>query len=416
MGIALGPSGDIYVADQLVGVRRIAPDGVVSTMLADPGIGGVAISPDGRGILVADVTGGMSLILDGHRNDMPSSEPLFGSRDYLHLSNFADVGHPFAATMIDPYRAIYSDAKNGAIRYVDFLTYTSEVLVGDRQMDTTSDEAGVRDGPLAQARVSNPLGVALSGGTLYVADSSNRRIRSIASLDFRQATIASVNAFPPEIRDDGSKNVVVVGGSFVWAGCVWDDSWEGLLEKKLRSSGKRVTYYPVQMNGAKQDAALDYITNILPDLPHVDRVMFFVNDGIIGTGTPDWQPDYVAKLRAAREALAKRNIRFSVAISPGPYDVDWQELPMPRYLYTPADQAASFYSTQLGADVVGSFYRDLVAQTRASGVSYADLLPYFMQVRRNGTRPLYGNSEGHMTDYGRAVTADALFDVEYRQL
>jgi DNA-binding beta-propeller fold protein YncE len=406
-GIALDPSGNLYVADQQVGLRKIDTSGTVTTQVADAGITGVAISPDGRSVLVLDVTGGMSLILDGHTNVMPSSDQLFGSRDVLHPSNLTDVGHPFAATMIDPYRAIYSDAKNGGIRYIDFLTYTSKVLVGDRQMDGTNDESSFADAPLEQGRVSNPLGVVLGkNGRLYVADSTNRRIRVVEPLNFRQATIASVSAFPPEISHDGSKNVVIVGSSFVWAGCVWDDSWEGLLEKRLRAAGIRVTFYPIQMNGAKQDADLDYITGVLPDLPNVGRVLFFVNGGLIGTNAPNWQPDYVAKLRAARDALAKRNIAFFVAVVPGPYDADWQELPLRRYLYDPIERTPG----------VGAFYSDIVARTKESGVDYVDLLPYFLQTRRSDTRPLYGTSEDHMSDHGRAVTADSLYETLRRQL
>ena len=323
MGVALDPAGNLYVADQRVGLREIDTRGNVTTLRADPGIGGVATSPDGRSILVTDITGGMALVLDGRANTMPSSDALFSDANVLHPSNLTDVGHPFGAAMIDAYRAIYTDAKNGGIRYIDFLTYTSKVLAGDREMDATNDLSSFRDGPLDTARVANPLGLALGkAGTLFVADSNNRRIRSIVTLNFRQATIASVSAFPPEIPNDGSKNVVIVGSSFVWAECVWDDSWEGLLEKKLRSAGKRVTLYPIQMNGAKQDADLDYIITVLPDLPNVDRVVFFVNEGLIGTNVPAWQPDYVAKLRDARDALAKRHIAFFVAVVPGPYDAD----------------------------------------------------------------------------------------------
>jgi hypothetical protein len=383
--------------------------GDVSTVLIDPGIGGVAVSPDGRSILVTNITGGMSLLLDGTRHDLPSSEPLLAGADVWHLANLADIGHPFAAAMIDPYRAIYTDAKNGAVRYIDFLTFASKVLVGDREMNATNDRSGFRDGPLEQALVANPLGVALeASGTLFVADSSNRRIRRIAPLNFRQATIASVSAFPPDISNDGSKNVVIVGSSLVWAGCVWDDSWEGILEKALRAAGKRVTLYPIQMNGAKQDAALDYIANVLPDLPHVDRAIFFVNTGLLGTDTGDWQTDYESKLRVARDALAKKGIGFLVVLSPGPFDVDWQELPLARYLYQPMAATGYIDPTHLGADVIGSVYQDMVVRTRASGVPYVDVLPFFMHERRSDTRPLFGTSEGHMTEYGRSVLADSL--------
>ncbi len=417
MGVALDPSGNLYVADQQVGLREIDAHGNVTTVRADPGIGGVAISPDGRGILVTDITGGMTLVLDGHANTMPSSDALFSDANVLHPSNLSDVGHPFGVAMIDAYRAIYTDAKNGGIRYVDFLTYTSKVLAGDREMDATNDRSSFRDGPLENARVANPLGLALGkAGTLFVADSNNRRVRSVGPLNFRQATIASVSAFPPDIPKDGSKNVVIVGSSFVWAECVWDDSWEGLLEKKLRSAGKRVTLFPIQMNGAKQDADLDYIITVLPDLPNVDRVIFFVNEGLIGTDAPPWQPDYVAKLREARDALAKRHVAFFVAVVPGPYDADWQELPFGRYLYAPIEFPGGIVPAHLGADVIAPFYEDIVARTRESGVAYADLLPYFLRVRRVDTRPLYGTSEGHMSDYGRTVAADALFGALAPQL
>jgi hypothetical protein len=424
MGVALDAQGDLYVADEDVGIRKIAADGTVSTVLKEPGVTGVAISPDGRTVLGTDLTGGVHAVLDGGEHALGIADPLFPEPG-PHLGNLADIGHPFAAAMIDTFRAIYTDGKTGAIRYIDLYLGTSKFLTGDRNSDATNDVTGFRDGPLDIASTSDPLGVALTpSGTLYVADAGNRRIRAIAPLNFRQATIVPINALPPEISNPASKNVFIVGNSYIWANSVWDDSWEGLLEKHLRAAGKNFTIYPILAGATPESVTFDYIKGTLADLPHVDRVIFMMNVGVADASGANWRSTYVLGLRQVRDALAKNATKFSVIIVPTPYDFDWQELPVVRYLrgdtslcLAKDNSLATFYDDDpirclTRGEAESLVYRDMLSATRESGVEFSDLAPYFLADARQAVHQMmFGTSEGHASDHGRAVMADAMFSV-----
>ena len=63
------------------------------------------------------------------------------------------------------------------------------VIDGDRIVRVSSagvvtpvagGSAGLADGPAAQAQFRGPRGVAVAGGTIYVSDTGNNRIRAIA--------------------------------------------------------------------------------------------------------------------------------------------------------------------------------------------------------------------------------------------
>jgi sugar lactone lactonase YvrE len=404
MGVALNSSGDVFVADEGVGLRKIAADGTVTTYYKDPGVTGVSVSPDGRTVIGTNLTGSMSVVLDGSNHELASADPLIAEPG-AHLGDLADVGHPFAATMIDTYRAIYTDAKTGSIRYIDLYLGANKFIAGDRGAGADNDEAGYRDGPLETARVFDPLGVAVTpNGTLYVADSGNRRIRRVATLNFRNATIVAINALPPQLSEDASKHVIVTGNSYVWANCVWDDSWEGMLEARLRGAGHSVTIYPVFLGAPADTVMFDYIKGTLADLPGVDRVYFLANHGNVDSSGAGWRAAYVAGLQSVRDALQKNHVKFSVIVQPTAYDFDWAALPVIRYLR----EDANLYLPK--ATAMSPVYADLLAATKESGVPYLDLSPYFLADFRSTTpHPQYGTSEGHQTNYGRSAMAEAMF-------
>jgi hypothetical protein len=421
MGVALNAQGDLYVADEGFGIRKIAADGAVTTVQVDPGVTGVTVSPDGRTVLGSNITGGMSPLFDGHGNPLPSAN-LLGPDSGPHLGNLADVGHPFAAAMIDDRRAIYTDAKTGAIRYVDLYLGANKFLAGDRGSDASNEASGFRDGPLGVARVFDPLGVAVTqNGVVFFADSGNRRIRSIATLNLREATITAIDALPPQMSDAGS-NIVIVGNSYVWANCVWDDSWEGLLEARLRAAEKHVTLYPIMMVSGSAPVMFDYIKEVVAELPRVHQVIFLSNVGVVISSETGWRAPYVAGLRQVKETLEKAGISFDVAIEPTAYDFDWSELPVLRYLTGDSDAYVQsgdgtrpFHEGFLDVSVperdsVSTAYEDLLRATKESGVAYSDLTPYFlMEFRRTEREPLFGTSEWHQSDQGRVVMADAMY-------
>jgi ABC-type branched-subunit amino acid transport system substrate-binding protein len=139
-GMATDSQGKIYVAERGHRIRRISPDGMVST-LAGTGIAGHA---------------------DG---------PVFTAQFHLPKGLAVDVsGNVYVA-----------DTFNHRIRVIrpggpdpSSTEGTVSTLAGD-------GEAGYRDGPSAQAQFNRPMDVVVSdSGVIYVADSGNNRVRAIS--------------------------------------------------------------------------------------------------------------------------------------------------------------------------------------------------------------------------------------------
>lgn len=136
-GIAVDPvSGAIWISDKDNHViRRMTPDGTVTTIAGEPGVAG---SADAQGTA-------------------------------------AKFAFP-RGLVVDPGGAVYvADTQNQVIRRVTAdgvaITYAGQML-----------SAGSADGALTDARFRTPFDVALdSSGNLYVADTGNHRIRRIAN-------------------------------------------------------------------------------------------------------------------------------------------------------------------------------------------------------------------------------------------
>jgi len=135
--VALGPDGSLYIADGNHLIRRVAPDGLITTVAGRVSSGG--FSGDGG----------------------PADQA-----EFLFLSGVA----------LGPDGSLYiADAGNNRIRRVapDGIINT---VVGTGIQGFSGD-----GGPADQARLNNPTGIALSpDGSLYIADASNSRIRRVA--------------------------------------------------------------------------------------------------------------------------------------------------------------------------------------------------------------------------------------------
>ena len=201
-GVAVGPAGNIYVAD--TGnhrIRRITPAGVVTT-LAGSGTGAFANGTGAAasffipmGVAVDDV--GNVIVGDAGNQRIRRVTPagvvttLAGSG----TAAFAD-GTGAAASFsgpgsvaVDLNKNVYvSDSTNHRIRIV-----TAGGVVSTVAGSGTSTFA---DGTGAAASFSFPAGIAVDGGNVWVADSSNHRIRKITSAG-TVSTLAGSSAFNP---------------------------------------------------------------------------------------------------------------------------------------------------------------------------------------------------------------------------
>ncbi|MCL6645568.1 MAG: hypothetical protein K6U88_11425 [Dehalococcoidia bacterium] len=229
-GIAIGPDGSIYVADSVNhSIRRVTPDGRVETVagsgptgmgqgggFADGPAGearfslpkGVAVAEDGT-IYVADTARIRVISPDGVVRTLAGSGEI-GLRDGKGAeARFS----PLADIVLGPDGALYvADQANSAIRRVtrDWevttlpirgLKHPASVAVaedgtvyfadtdnyrvvplapgGAVRVVAGTGERGYVDGPADRARFDLPVGLALHGSRLYVADVMNHRIRVV---------------------------------------------------------------------------------------------------------------------------------------------------------------------------------------------------------------------------------------------
>jgi DNA-binding beta-propeller fold protein YncE len=134
-GVALDVAGNVYVADFANNtIRKVAPDGTVSTLAGSPGEAG---SADGPGV-EARFAGPLGVAADAQGN------------------------------------VYVADAANQTIRRIT-VDGTVSTLAG------APGEAGSADGPGPDARFNNPYGLAVNpaGTVLYVADTFNHTLRRI---------------------------------------------------------------------------------------------------------------------------------------------------------------------------------------------------------------------------------------------
>jgi hypothetical protein len=198
-GIAATADGSVFVTDagNAHRVRRIAADGVVSTLAGDlagfeDGVGtaarfdtpsGIAEGPDGA-LYVADtgnnairritVAGVVSTKAGGHGagyRDGPAPDALFNG--------------PVGIAVAPDGRIIVADTYNDRIRVID-RTGSVETIAG-------SGRQGHLDGAALEAEFDTPSGVTVdAAGDIYVADTGNGLIRKID----RTGTVSTVDPLP----------------------------------------------------------------------------------------------------------------------------------------------------------------------------------------------------------------------------
>ena len=205
-GVAFDAADNLYIADAWSKrIRKVdAATGIISTIAGtgerdyggDGGPAtqahlnhprGVAVDGDGN-IYIADD--------DNHRirkvdagTGIISTIAGTGDQDYGGdggPATQAHLSHPQGVAVDGDGNVYIADTDNNRVRKVDAATGTISTIAG------TGEEGGGGDGgPATQAQFSEPHGVALDGdGHLYIADSSNHRIRRVDAATGTISTIA----------------------------------------------------------------------------------------------------------------------------------------------------------------------------------------------------------------------------------
>ncbi|MGH3901536.1 MAG: protein kinase domain-containing protein [Pseudonocardiaceae bacterium] len=239
-GLALDGAGNLYVADtDNHRIRKIDPAGMITTIAGNgtedsTGDGGPAalaqlqfptdVVIDRRGTLyIAEAVGRRVRKID--QNGVISTVVGTGVRGFSGDGGpaiDAQLSNPLAIAVDDSGKLYIADAGNNRIRMVDAAgTITS--IVGNGTKGSAGD-----GGPAAAAELSYPTGIEVDqAGSVYIADSSNDRIRkvdvggrisSVAGSGIRgfsgdggPAATAKL-AFPAAVAVDRDGNVYVADG------------------------------------------------------------------------------------------------------------------------------------------------------------------------------------------------------------
>jgi sugar lactone lactonase YvrE len=188
-GIAVDAAGTVYVADTANNtIRKITPDGIVSTLAGAAGRPGKAdglgvnarfrnpwdVAVDRAGnVWVADMSNSAirKITPDGEVSTFAGQPGMIGSADGFGIN--ARFNDPFALAVDGANNIYVADSGNNTIRKIS-PEGTVVTLAGK------AERAGNRDGDVETARFWNPQGLAVDrAGNVYVADTGNNAVRQI---------------------------------------------------------------------------------------------------------------------------------------------------------------------------------------------------------------------------------------------
>ena len=171
--VAMGPSGQVYVADYgNQAIRVISPQGLVTTLLSGvtPGPWALAVSPSGN-LLFSSGSAICKLTPGGTLTTLAGSPTQTGSAD-----------GPGATALFNYPRGLAVDASETT--YVaDTYNHTVRMITPQGQVTTLAGSPGIAsraDGTGASALFNQPQAIAMgTSGNLLVLDKNNRAIRSL---------------------------------------------------------------------------------------------------------------------------------------------------------------------------------------------------------------------------------------------
>ena len=231
-GVAVDSAGNVYVADSSNNrIRVVSPGGVVSTLAGTGGIGsadGAASSAtfnDPQGVAVGNT--GNVYVADSINSRIRVISPggnvstLAGGSQGAGFAGFAD-GDGSSAQFFSPHGVAVDGVGN--VYVADTANHRIRVVSPSGSVSTLAGGSwGFADGSGMSAQFNSPRGVAVdSAGNVYVADMGNNRIRLITNGTVSTLAGGGVAGFadgiglsaqfssPQSVAVDGAGNIYVV--------------------------------------------------------------------------------------------------------------------------------------------------------------------------------------------------------------
>ena len=254
--LAFDAAGNLYLADDGVGLRRLNKNGMLTTIqfkqYGDHSSYGVAIvdKPD-------------PMILDATVNGVVAYYPSTGGYEMLGAGISS---MPIKVTALDRRQFLFTDLLSHNVRYfrtpaLPFVGQFTRIIAGHAS-ERGIDNAGFANGARADARFYDPMGIAVIGNRAIIADGGNRRIREMVLPHLR---VSETGFDEANKTDDRHYEVALVGASWSFADTLGDDSICAQIERTLNSShrfAKPVRCHTVTINGGSAQAMEDYIKNV----------------------------------------------------------------------------------------------------------------------------------------------------------
>jgi hypothetical protein len=261
--LAFDASGNLYIADDGIGLRKLGTDGVLSTIRFKSYTGQSARS-------VAVVNSPEELVVVGGFDGVVVYHPATGTD--AHFSAYTlewPRAVPNQLAAIDARQFVFADPQAENIRYVrlpappfDGAVFTRAIAGGEAEH--TSDNAGFANGSRAQARFYDPMGIAIAGNRAIVADGGNRRIREIVLPDLRVSGETGATA------DQNHYEIALVGDASMFADTIGGDSICAHIEtifNRSRRFSKPVRCRTIEVDSGQQASLDEYIKSAATSEP-----------------------------------------------------------------------------------------------------------------------------------------------------
>jgi|GEM_PF-3039087 len=373
VGVATDEAGDVFVADGGAGIREITARGDVATLpipVHDPKAVAVGESVS---LFASDADGIVVYRLSDHGIRRIPSTPRTGAGGE-ELQGLRPLGVPLALAAMDSSSVLYLTAED-TLHYLDVDQGFTRVVAAGPSLA----------GAVAVANAPN--------GRAAVADASGA-IAVVSGLDLRKPIMpGDTGVLPNHFKlDPSAYNIAYIGASFVWWDTDWDDSMQGVLEDALlrEPNGRRLKPHviPVVMPGGTLQACEQY-GEFLGDLGTVRLVILDVSRTLITQSFPvspqtialdrrAWEPQVLTDLTKLRDTLAADRAQLLVVVHPEKPDMLGQA------------EGVSFLASDL----------------QQRGVHAINLYPDFG--RASATAELFDTADPHFSAAGRKVEAIAV--------
>lgn len=390
-GLAFDEDDNLYVADSNVGIRKIDPSGTVTTLTPSAAESkafvGVATWGSGTSLVVFAIDDEYHF----HRfrpgqvtESWRGAEEMEGAQ----LGGVAGLGE---------HAMLVTDVRANVVRefYLPEHPYVSNAIndvVAGTALEDLGKTAGYQDGPVAQAKFFVPLGIAVRGREVAIADAGNRRIRVMPAPDPR----GPIGPGSPELAPDPARyRILYVGQSGGYFGTGWSESIPGRIERQLLANQTRFGFKkPPRLSALRMDGAV---------LAPIDSFLeTYAGDGqfdliilSIGPDTPD--PAIIRKLDAKLRSSGTKLFVFMMPMAAA--SVIETIVNNKR----PPQNASSDYSAYEATE------RHAIEVLKSAGVPYYATFEDVLRFEEGDRRlPLILPNDAHPNDPGRAYMADSI--------